>query len=394
MRKSLYIAIIIAAISNSSLQAQELYRMPDGRQSHVSSFENGNGDKGKGGRGNHGAKGNAAESLNAGQTKALLDTHSAGIIQRIWITVDDRSPQMLRSLRLRMYWDGAEQAAVDVPLGDFFCAGLGQPVAFQSALFSDPEGRSFNCAILMPFKTGARLTLTNESGKDLSMVFFDIDFVTTDKAPSDLLYFHACWNRSKKQELGRDMELLPHVIGKGRFLGVNVGVRTDSAYENTWWGEGEVKMYIDGDDANPTINGTGAEDYIGTGWGEGAFSNQYQGCLLAGGKDGRDYSFYRFHIPDEIYFYHDMRVTIQELGGFFAEKVRELHKKGVPLLPVTIGGIRLVGLPDSAKRVEMGGAREWMNFYRSDDYSATAYFYLDSPVSSLKPLVPVEQRIQ
>jgi hypothetical protein len=367
--------------------------MPDGRQSHVSSFENLNGDKGKGGRSNHGAKGNPSESLNAGQTKALLETHSAGIIQRIWITIDDRSPQMLRSLRLRMYWDGAGKAAFDVPFGDFFCASLGQPVAFQSALFSDPEGKSFNCTIPMPFKTGARVTLTNESGKDLSFVFFDIDFVTTAKPASDILYFHACWNRTKQQVLGTDMELLPRVVGKGRFLGVSVGVRTESAYENTWWGEGEVKMYLDGDTQYPTINGTGTEDYVGTGWGEGAFSNQYQGCLLAGGKDGRDYSFYRFHVPDEIYFYHDMRVTIQEMGGFFANKVRELQKKGVSLLPVTVGGTLLIGLPDSAKRVEMGTEQQWMNFYRSDDYSATAYFYLNSPVSALKPLVSVEARI-
>lgn len=392
MCKSLYTTIILAA-TGFGLQAQALYRMPDGRQSHVSSFENLNGEKGKGGRGNHGAKGNAAESLKTGQTKALLETHSAGIIQRIWITVDDRSPEMLRSLRLRMYWDGADRAAVDVPLGDFFCAGLGQPVAFQSALFSDPEGRSFNCTIPMPFKTGAKVTLTNEGGKDLSMVFFDLDFVTTDKAPLNILYFHACWNRAKQQVLGKDMELLPRVVGKGRFLGVNVGVRTDSAYENTWWGEGEVKMYIDGDNAYPTINGTGAEDYAGTGWGEGVFSNAYQGCLLAGGKNGRDYSFYRFHVPDELYFYQAMRVTIQEMGGFFADKVRELQRKGVPLLPVTIGGTRLVGLPDSAKRIETGGARDWMNFYRSDDYSATAYFYLDSPVSNLQPLAPVEARL-
>src|SRR5580700_10691160 len=145
-----------------NINAQELYKMPEGAQSRVSSFENLNGQKGGGALSNKGAKGNAFAPVKAGETKTLLDIYSAGIINRIWCTISDRSPAMLRSLRLRIYWDGSTKPAVDVPFGDFFCAGLGRPAAFQSAMFSDPEGRSFICYIPMPFKSGARITLTNE----------------------------------------------------------------------------------------------------------------------------------------------------------------------------------------------------------------------------------------
>src|SRR5581483_6903206 len=123
--------------------AQEIFRMPANTQSGISSFENLNGEKGQGGKTNKTAKGNAFESLKAGETKTLLNIQGAGIIQRMWITINDRSPEMLRSLHLKIFWDDASQPAVDVPFGDFFCAGLGMPVAFQSALFSNPEGRSF-----------------------------------------------------------------------------------------------------------------------------------------------------------------------------------------------------------------------------------------------------------
>src|SRR5437899_2752843 len=127
-QKLFYIAAILCQVN--SIFAQQLYTMPQGQQSRVSSFENLNGLKGGGGKTNHGAKGNAFEPLNAGESKILLNVNAAGIVQRIWVTIGDRSPAILRALRLRMYWDGAAKPAVDVPLGDFFCAGLGRPVAF------------------------------------------------------------------------------------------------------------------------------------------------------------------------------------------------------------------------------------------------------------------------
>jgi len=377
------------------LSAQELYTMPKGQQSRMSSFENLNGVKGEGGKSNQTAKGNAFESLKAGESKTLLDVSSPGMIQRMWVTVNDRSPAMLRSLRLRMYWDGADKPAVDVPFGDFFCAPLGRPVAFQSALFTDPEGRSFNCYIPMPFKTGAKVVLTNESKTNLDLLFFDIDYILSDKPQTDMLYFHACWNRAIHPVLEKDFELLASVKGRGRFLGVNVGINVDAIYGNTWWGEGEVKMYIDGDTTHPTINGTGAEDYIGTGWGEGTFTNLYQGCMIADTAK-RQYTFYRFHIPDAVYFNDNFRATIQELGGGTNAEVKAAIAKGAQLKPVTVAGdkgfARLLDHPQAI--TDSNFPNGWVNFYRIDDYSATAYFYLDKPVSNLKELAGVEERVK
>jgi hypothetical protein len=387
--------LALLLVFSGRLSAQELYTMPKGVQSRVSSFENLNGVKGEGGKLNKGAKGDAFESLKAGESKTLLEVHSAGIIQRMWFTFNDRTSKMLRSLRLRIYWDGADKPAVDVPLGDFFCAGLGRLTAFQSALFTDPEGRSFNCYIPMPFKKRAKVVLTNEGSSTLALLYFDIDYSLLDKAEDDMLYFHACWNRSITSTLGKDFEILPEIKGKGRFLGVNIGVNVDPVYGQTWWGEGEVKMYIDGDKKNPTINGTGSEDYIGTGWGEGQFTNLYQGCTLADTIKKR-YAFYRFHIHDPIYFNNNFRVTIQEIGGGITDEVKALKAKGVLLIPVTVAGVqgfsRLLTNPQALTDSKFPNG--WVNFYRVDDYSATAYFYLDRPENGLNELAPVAERIK
>jgi len=391
MQKLIIIGLLLFSLVSS---AQELYQAPKGQQSRVSSFENRNGVKGDGGRSNKGAKGHAFDRLAAGETKSLLETSGPGIIQRIWFTMDDRSFAMLRSLRLRMYWDGSGKPAVDVPLGDFFTAGTGHPMALQSALFANPQGRSFNCYIPMPFKSGARITLTNEGNKDLNALFYDVDFSSFAAAPADMLYFHACWTRASRAAPGTDVELLPGVSGKGRYLGVSVGVLVDSIYGPTWWGEGEVKLYIDGDSLNPTINGTGTEDYIGTAWGMGTFAEQYQGCTVAD-EAHHQYAFYRFHIPDPVYFYHDFRATIQQVGGGFTADVRAIQQQGARLIPVTVaadGFYRLLETPKTLSDPDF--PKGWTNFYRSDDYAATAYFYLDRPQSSLPELAPLAQRIQ
>lgn len=162
---------------------------------------------------------------------------------------------MMRALRLRIYWEEEIKPALDVPFGDFFGYGLSKVVKFETALFSNPEGRSFNCIIPMPFRKGAKVVITNESTNNIGSLFFDIDFVRLDKPDNDALYFHTYWSRQNTSELRKDFELLPEIAGKGRFLGVNIGVIADKKYGDRW-GEGEVKMYIDNDKSLPTINGT------------------------------------------------------------------------------------------------------------------------------------------
>ena len=161
-----------------------------------------------------------------------------GIINRMWFTINDRSPEMLRSLKLELFWDNDKTPAVAVPFGDFFGMGLGKTASFHNAFFANPEGRSFQCFIQMPFKQSARIQITNESGKRLSHVFFDINFEKLQVWNANYLYFHSYWNRDTATTLAKDFELLPRVNGKGRFLGVNIGINSNPVYKNYWWGRG------------------------------------------------------------------------------------------------------------------------------------------------------------
>ncbi len=276
-----------------------LYRMPDGVESRWASPENPLGERSSGGKENAGRKGRPMVQLKAREQLVLAEANgTSGTVRRIWVTISDRSPQMLRGLRIDMFWDGARTPAVSAPFGDFFGVGLGRTASFESALFADPEGRSFNCYVPMPFRTGMKIAVTNESGRDLPMLFYDVDYTVGDKHGPDAMYFHAHWRRESPTKMQKDFEILPRVEGRGRYLGANFGVISDQKhYFKTWWGEGEVKVYLDGDREQPTLNGTGTEDYIGTGWGQGKYSHLYQGCLVADAEH-MQYCFYRYHVPD------------------------------------------------------------------------------------------------
>ena len=387
-------SVIVTFFAALSLEgaSQQLFEMPAGVDSRVSSFENPNGVKGQGGKTNKTAKGSAFEVINPGETKTLLNVNGEGIIQRIWLTIDQNQVK-LRSLRFQFYWDGRDKPAVDVPMGDFFGYNVGKPVAFQSALFSSGEGRSFNCYIPMPFRKGAKVLLIND-GKEAVKLFYDVDFSFQKIAP-DALYFHAYWTRQMTSRLGDDFLIMPKTAGKGRYLGMTVGVITDSTYSKSWWGEGEVKMFLDGDTQYPTIVGTGTEDYIGSAWGLGTFTNTYQGCTVAS-DSLRQYNFYRWHIPDPIYFNKEIKVVLQQIGGWMKNDVKGLLKKGVNLKPISVDGpggfVRLLEIPNPPEITDEKFPEGWVNFYRIDDYSAVSYFYLDKPSSLLPSLPPVETR--
>jgi hypothetical protein len=399
-----YLLLIAMLISCKNQKGQEkntvlpdqLFEYSDQIKPRWFSFENINGGKGSGGKENNGAKGHPCDYIKPGESKTLLEMNEAGIINRIWITINDRSPEMLRSLRLDMYWDNEKKPAVSVPFGDFFGVGLGQTASFENALFANPEGRSFNCFIPMPFKKAARIVITNESAKNLDMIFFDIDVQLLKSWDEDFLYFHAYWHRDTATTLSQDYEILPDVKGKGRFLGSNVGVICNKDYKGFWWGEGEVKMYLDGDTEYPTLAGSGTEDYIGTAWGQGKFNLSYTGCLVADAEKD-SWSFYRFHIPDAVYFENQCRVDIQQIGGGPKADVKKLIDKGVRLIPVTIHEIPVlhhIYSRDSISKLDNPGLPDgWVNFYRSDDYSSVAYFYLDRPADELPPIQGVGMRI-
>ena len=383
-RKSAVLAftvVLLLPCGDARSLAQSLYTAPEGVETRWASPENPFGEKGKGAQTNAGRKGRPAIPVKAGEQVTLAEVHgSSGTVRRIEATISDRSPAMLRGLKIEMFWDESKRPAVSAPFGDFFGHGLGHMATFQSALFASPEGRSFNCYIPMPFKTGMKIVLTNESGKDLELLFYDVDYTLGDKHDNSDLYFHAHFRRENPTKLQQDFEILLSVSGRGRFLGANICVQADKEkYSDRWWGEGEVKMYLDGDRELPTLVGTGAEDYAGTSWGiRNESANLYQGVPFVD-NDNMRFCLYRYHIPDPVYFRRDIRVTAQQIG--LIEKDDPLYKKGIPIYRAGQGLVER----------ETGS---FGLFERQDDWSAVAYFYVDKPEDELPPIQPANQRMQ
>jgi len=374
----------------------QLFQYTDNFEPRWVSFENITGEKGLGGQENSGAKGHPCDFIKAGETKTLLDFKGPGIINRMWITISDRTPEMLRSLVINIYWDGSVKPAVSAPFGDFFGLGLGRTTPFQTALFSNPEGRSFNTNIQMPFKESARMEIVNESDKELPMIFYDVNLQSLKEWDDSYMYFHCYWHRDTATTLTEDFRILPEIKGKGRFLGTNVSVHANPAYKDYWWGEGEVKIYLNGDTDYPTLVGTGTEDYIGTAWGQGQYYNMYQGCPIAD-PENLQWTFYRYHIPDPVYFKTDCEVTLQQIGGSEKSNVLALQKKGIDLIPITIHQAPVfthIYIPDEVVDLKNPDLPDgWVNFYRSDDVAAAAYFYFEKPSNDLPEIQPKSIRI-
>lgn len=364
-------------------------------QSRWITFENPQGLKGQGAQENHGAKGHPCDDIPAHSAIELMNFKGAGIIQRIWLTVSDRSAYMCRGLVINMYWDGDSKPAVSAPIGDFFGQGFERRLAFENELFTSGEGRSFVSFVPMPFKTNARIEIVNESDKDLDMIFYDIDLQGIKNWNANTLYFHGYWHRDTATILAKDFEIMPVVEGKGRYLGTNISVIDNPIYHDAWWGEGEVKIYLDGDTNFPTIVGTGTEDYISTAWGQGVFQNRYSGCLV-GNDSSRQWAFYRYHIPDPVYFDQTCKVVIQQIGGNTKTKVQLLMDQKKPLIPVTVHKAPAfvhVYHPDSIIDLSDPALPDgWTNFYRIDDVAAMAYFYLDKTSNTLPTLQSIAIR--
>jgi len=410
MRKLISLSVAIAFIfslffaagcndNNYKGNTMELYKISEGASSRWASFENPTAEKGKGAILNEGGKGYPYHLLKPGETVTLLDVKGPGIVQRIWMTLDHlfNIPDEMRAVRIDMYWDNNTKPAVSVPLADFFCASVGKMSRFENELFASPEAKSFVCYIPMPYRSAARITLTNESKKLPHRVFYDVNFLKLDKPENDALYFHAYWHRETPTTLGEDFRILPRVNGKGRFLGTSIGVIVDKRNVG-WWGEGEAKIYLDGDSKHPTLCGTGTEDYISTGWGQGVFNNRFHGSLVSDKELGL-YSFYRFHIPDTVQFAKDCEVAIQQMGGTAKKHVKKMMEDGLKVKPVCVikpDGVQynLLGKDDFSFDDEQFTEDMWTNYYRQDDVCAVAYFYLDSPVNDLPPLAPVQKRIE
>ncbi|HOR28729.1 MAG TPA: DUF2961 domain-containing protein [Candidatus Sumerlaeota bacterium] len=367
----------------------ELYRMaPPSVETRWFTFENPQGLKGEGGQARFGRKGAPATAIPAGEALTLVDVEGSGTIRKIWLALGSRQLEEQRGVSIEMYWDHAATPAVQAPAGDFFCHSLGHATPFQSALFASPEGRSHVCFVPMPFRKHARILLRNETEKPV-WVYYDVAVTLGEQHDDDMLYFHSTWRRQNPTILREDFTILPKVTGRGRFLGCHIGVRLNPQVSNMWWGEGEVKMYLDGDEEFPTLCGTGTEDYILDAYGQGLFDNLYMGNHYVA-PDKSAYGFYRFHIPDPVWFHQDLRVTIQVMSGPGYPAMLEAMAKtpGLRFMKPTDGTEyfteeELRAHPDRSSVVEREG----------DDYCATAYFYLDRPENDLPPLADVRERL-
>jgi hypothetical protein len=300
-------------------------------QTRSISAENFTGAKGQGGRATEGTGAGPARELGQGwkvspsieiepmTTVTLAEIDGPGTIQHIWLTV---APQVWRSLILRMYWDGESTPSVEVPLGDFFCNGWGVRSNVNSlAVAVNPAG-GFNCYWPMPFRQHARVTLESLSPDRVPGFYYQITYELAD-VPEQSAYLHAQWRRSNPLPYKEVHTLLDGVRGQGHYIGTYIAWGVNN---NNWWGEGEIKFYMDGDDAFPTICGTGTEDYFGGAWnfehppGEyGSYSTPFLGLPQVITPDGlyssqQRFGMYRWHIMDPIRFQEDLRVTIQALG--------------------------------------------------------------------------------
>jgi hypothetical protein len=293
------------------------------------SAENPTGEKGKGGMAVKGISQDAARELGqgwkvnpciaikGGETTTIADLSTSGAIQHIWMTPTGN----WRFLVLRIYWDDEAEPSVEVPLGDFFCMGWGKYAPINSLPVTVNPGSAFNCYWPMPFRKHCRMTIQNLD-KEGVFLYYQIDYTETD-VPKDAAYFHAQFRRSNPTQ-GAVHTLLDNVSGKGQYVGTYMTVGVTN---NGWWGEGEIKFYMDGDTQFPTINGTGTEDYfLGSYDFEDpvthqydTFTTPYSGLAQVIKPDGlyvtqERFGLYRWHIQDPIRFEKSLKVTIQDLG--------------------------------------------------------------------------------
>ncbi len=342
-----------------------------GLDSRACTFENPTGAKGAGGNAHGGRKGAPSRRVRSGETVVLADLRGPGIIRHIWMTWVPAPPDVMRALALEVYYDDADEPSISLPALDFFGLPHGRPVAYASALTTAQEGRGFNSYLPMPFEASIRVELTNHADST-AMVYHQIDYTLQAELPPDLGLLHVSFRRENPTTMGRDFVIVEGLEGPGRFLGCSVGVRVLD--EGSWYGEGEVKMYLDGDADLPTICGTGLEDYVGTAWGMGAHHAPYGGAPLVIGRSGgsapidADFvGFYRWHVPDPVMFRSNLRVTIQQIGAaFFPVGQEEQFEAYAEAHPAAGEG----WIQDLAPGLVAWGIAE-----RVDDYCATAYVY-------------------
>ena len=238
------------------------YDLNIGLKSRSISFENQTGERSAGGTKASnlgiGRKGYPSKQIQSGETIQLCNITGPGTIRHIWLTTHP-DPEMLRSTVLRAYWENQIHPSIECPIGDFMGYAHGKVMPYHSAVHSVGEKAGMNFWLPMPFTKCGKITFTNE-GSNAVPLYYQIDYTLGDNHPFDVGRLHCLFRRENPTQLKKDFELLPKRDGKGRFIDSIIGIR--SLNTDYWWGEGEFKVYLDGDTDFPTICGTGSEDYV------------------------------------------------------------------------------------------------------------------------------------
>ncbi|SHM15405.1 glycoside hydrolase family 172 protein [Mucilaginibacter sp. OK098] len=346
MKRSALI-VLAGVLVSLSVQAQEkfnglgvnmgnLYRMSDARTRSISP-ENFNGEKGKGGMATTGTGAGPSRDLGQGwkvspsvvikkhTTYTVAEINESGAIQHIWMTPTGN----WRYSIIRFYWDDETTPSVEAPVGDFFCMGWGKYAPVTSLAVVVNPGSGLNCYWPMPFRKKCRITLENIDDEDM-VLYYQVDYTLTE-IPKDAGYFHAQFRRVNPLPFKKDFVLVDSIKGKGQYVGTYLAYGSN---KNGWWGEGEIKFFMDGDTKFPTIAGTGTEDYFNGAYDFDSrhknangietseyteFSGPYTGLPQVLRGDGhyeiaQRFGLYRWHIADPIRFEKDLKVTLQDLG--------------------------------------------------------------------------------
>lgn len=287
----------------------------------------------------------------AGETVTLMDVDGPGLIQHIWLATEQDWAGNGRACILRFYWDEEVTPSIEVPMTDFFAIGhdLFAPVN-SLAVIVNPKS-ALNCYWPMPFQRHCRVTFTNESAQDLTLLAYQITYAETE-VPDNAGYLHAQWRREVTERAKPEYTILAGVRGQGQYVGTFLAW---TQLADGWFGEGEIKFFMDGDQEFPTLCGTGTEDYFCGSYGFPAvYSTAYVGNTLnhPGANGPSKWSLYRWHIMDPIYFQTDLRVTIQALGWWPNRKYQPL----------------------------------------ADDIASVAYWYQQEPHADFPPLPGLEKR--
>jgi len=334
------LAISLSVFSQSEFNGLDmnmgnLYRLSNAQTRSISP-ENFTGEKGKGGMAKledkelinkanasdaardlgQGWKVNPFIRIKPGETFTIAQIEGSGAIQHIWMTPTGN----WRFTIIRIYWDDETEPSVECPVGDFFSMGWNEYAPLNSLAVCVNPGSAFNCYWTMPFRKKCRITMENINDKDPMTLYYQVDYILTD-VPSDAAYFHAQFRRMNTNTTS-DYTIIDNVKGKGQYVGVYLAWGVNN---NGWWGEGEIKFFMDGDSKFPTICGTGTEDYFCGSYNfdrEGKykeFCTAYSGLHQVIRPDGayksqQRFGLYRWHIKDPVRFEKDLKITIQDLG--------------------------------------------------------------------------------